>query len=278
MDDVRKIALSSGLKLAYAERGSPGGVPLLLLHGYTDSCRSYDRLMDCLPKVDRAVALSLRGHGDSDKPDSGYDLATLAADCAEAMDRLGIGAAIVVGHSMGSQVALRLALDHPGRVRGLVLLGGFATLAGNPAVIGLGAEVVTLTDPVDPAFVRDFQQSTLARPIDAGFLEAQIEASLKVPARIWQACVEMQLLENLGDRLPGIAAPALVLWGDQDAICDRASQDRLCQGLADATLAVYRGTGHAIHWERPDEVAADIARFTGRLETSARRTSRPAAG
>ena len=107
---------------------------MLLLHGYTDSWRSFELILPHLPSSVRAIAPSQRGHGDADRPASGYGAADLAADAVALMDALGLDRAVVAGHSMGSLVAQRVALDHPGRVRGLVLLGAFATLRGNPAV------------------------------------------------------------------------------------------------------------------------------------------------
>ena len=87
-----------------------------------------------LPRALRAIAPTQRGHGGTGRPAQGYTPADFAADAVALLDALGMERAIVVGHSMGSQIALRLALDHPGRVHGLVLIGGFAALRRNAAV------------------------------------------------------------------------------------------------------------------------------------------------
>src|SRR5215470_1584876 len=171
--ETKTAILASGIALDYVEQGDPSGLPLVLLHGYTDSWRSYQPLLAALPAQIRAIAVSQRGHGDSDKPRSRYDAALLAADLVDFMDRLGVEAAVIAGHSMGSLVAERFAIDHPHRVRGLVLLGAFRTLKGNPGASALWEEpVATLEDPVDPGFVRDFQQSTLSNPVPSAFFTA----------------------------------------------------------------------------------------------------------
>jgi non-heme chloroperoxidase len=80
--DVRLAAtlLTTGVRLHYAERGDPTGEALVFLHGYTDSWFSFSRVLPLLSPEYRAVALTLRGHGDSDKPGCCYTLDDFAAD------------------------------------------------------------------------------------------------------------------------------------------------------------------------------------------------------
>lgn len=260
--------LPNGLRIPYAETGDPAGTPLLLLHGYTDSWRSFAPLLPHLPASIRGVAPSMRGHGDASRPESGYRAADLAADVAALMDALGLGSAVVLGHSMGSQVARRLAADCPERVRGLVLVGAFVSLHGNPVARELRDEAVSkLEDPIDPGFVRAFQESTVARPVPPALLDTAVAESLKVPARVWRAALEAQMEpEGAPAR---IEAPALLLWGDRDAIATRADQDALVAAMPRARLVVYAGTGHATHWEEPARVAADVAAFVAGLAARA---------
>jgi hypothetical protein len=73
-------------------------------------------------------------------------------------------------------------------VLGLVLVGAFAALARNPDCVAFGeASIAPLSDPIDPAFVRAFQESTLARSVPKAFLDRVVSESLKVPARVWKA-------------------------------------------------------------------------------------------
>src|SRR5688572_7520658 len=98
--EPKTIALPGGITLHYVERGDPAGVPVLLLHGYTDSWRSFEPVLPFLPPGVRAFALTQRGHGDSDRPATGYHPDDFVSDVEAFLDALGIESAVVVGHSM----------------------------------------------------------------------------------------------------------------------------------------------------------------------------------
>ena len=263
----KSIALSTGVTLPYVEQGDPNGIPVILLHGVTDSWRSFEPVLPHLPPSIRAFALSQRGHGDADHPMTGYGFRDFAADVAAFMDALRLDTVVLVGHSMGSGVAQRFALDYPDRLVGLVLVGSFATLHTNPAVREFWDTVVsTLADPIDPNLIREFQQSTLAQPVPAAFFETVVQESLKVPARVWQATFSTFLQEDWSGELGRITAPTLIVWGDQDAFCPRGDQDRLVAAIPDSRLLVYPRAGHDPHWEEPERFAVDLAAFIG--ETS----------
>lgn len=257
----RKVTIAPEVTLDWLEGGDPSGQPVLLLHGYSDSLHSYRPLLAMPPAGLRLIALSHRGHGGSDKPASRYDAAELADDVARFMDALGIARAVLVGHSMSSQVAQRLAAHHPGRTQALILMGAFTTLKGHAEIEALRQVVEALDDPVDPAFVRDFQQGTLARPVPSWFFETIVGESLRVPAHVWRSALAAQMAQDSADYLPAIGAPTLVLWGDQDGVALRPQQQLLASGIADVRLKVYRGVGHSPHWEDPHRVAADMEAF-----------------
>lgn len=106
-----------------ATRWSGTGPPILLLHGLASQRRFWNLVVPEL--AGRPVlALDQRGHGDSDKPDGGYDLATVARDAGTALDALGWSRAVVVGHSWGAAVATTLAAEHPERVLAVVAIDG----------------------------------------------------------------------------------------------------------------------------------------------------------
>ena len=170
---------------------------------------------------------------------------------------------------MGTMVAARLALSHPERVAALVLIGALATLKGNAAEEPLREAVDALTDPVDPGFVREFQQGTLARPVPPGFMDTVIAESLKMPARIWRSALHAMLDEDLGPELHRIAVPTLLLWGDRDELCDRDSQGRLAMSIPRAHLSVLPDAGHAPHWEDPLGIAGEIESFLNATQAAA---------
>ena len=257
------VRLPSGLRLHWIERGDPAGPPVLLLHGFTDSAWSYGPLMARMPGDWRCIALSQRGHGDSDRTEAGYRPADLAADLAAFAQALDLGPALVVGHCMGGLVAQRFVLDHKERVAGLALIGALSSFRDNLAVEALRAEVSRLTDPVDPAFVRAFQESTLARPVPAWFLDQVVAESLKLPAPVWKAVLDGLLTDTSPAGFERIAAPTLLIWGDHDGIVPRSGSDWLAGAIPRARLLVQAGSGHAPHWEDPAGVAEAIEAYFG---------------
>lgn len=268
--EVKSVALPGRTTLQYVEQGDRGGLPVVLLHGITDSWRSFELLLPHLPASMHAFALTQRGHGDAGRPPSDYRIEDLADDIAAFLDAQGLEAAVLVGHSLGSLVAQRCAIDRPERVRGLALIGAFATLRGNAPVQELWETAVsTLADPVDRGFVLDFQRSTVAREIPPEFLDAVVAESLKVPARVWREAFADMLVEDLTPALGRIAAPTLILWGDADVIASAGQQRALSQGIPGATLRVFPGGGHAPHWEEPERVATHLAAFAAALREPA---------
>ncbi len=105
-------------------RAGEGPDPVVCLHGITTQHRAFNAAARYLGPSRGLVGVDLRGRGDSDKPESGYGLETHASDVIRVLDHLGLDQAILVGHSMGAFVALKTALESPGRVRALVLLDG----------------------------------------------------------------------------------------------------------------------------------------------------------
>jgi non-heme chloroperoxidase len=259
--DAKFVALPTGVTLHCVEQGNRSGVPVLLLHGLSDSWHSYERVLPHLPNSIRTFALTLRGHGDSSKPNAGYAPQDHVSDAAAFMDAFGLDATVVVGHSAGSLVARRFAMDHPERTLGLVLIGAFAAPRGNAGAMEVQEAVETLTDPVDPGFVREFQESTLAQPVPQAFFETVVQESLKVPARVWRAAVEGLLKDDSSGELDTIKASTLIVWGDRDKTCPRSDREALRAAIPDSRLVVYPGAGHAVHWEEPERLAADLVSF-----------------
>lgn len=259
---LREVTLPSGVRLQYAETGRPDGEPIILLHGYTDSWFSYSRILPLLAPKYRAISVTQRGHGDSDRPGS-YTASDFAADVDGLMQALGIERATVVGHSMGSFIAQTVAIQYPERVEKLVLVGS-ATVAGNEGVLGLRDAVQTLTDPVPYAFAYEFQASTVFHPVPDEFLQTAVGESLKLPAQVWKDVLDGLIATENADRLDEIQGPTLVIWGEQDAIFPRSEQDALVAAIPRATLSVYPATGHAPHWERPRDFARELEKFVKR--------------
>jgi pimeloyl-ACP methyl ester carboxylesterase len=236
---------------------------LVFLHGVTDSWHSFERILPLLPPSVRAFAISQRGHGDSSRPENGYLLSDMSRDLRAFMDAVGLQRAVIAGHSMGAMVAQRFVVDHPERVSALVLMGAFSTLFHDPGMIDFyQSAIAPLTDPIEAAFAREWQQSTLARAMPEDHLDTVVAETLKVPARVWHAAFKGFLeTPDFSAELARVTVPALILWGDQDTYALRASQDRLRSVIPGAKLLVYEGNGHALHWEDPVRFTSDLASF-----------------
>lgn len=261
--DVRlaSVALPGGPTLRCAEAGDAAGDPVLFLHGYSDHWRSVAPILPLLRPALRVVAPDQRGHGGSERPAGRYDVATLADDAAALLDALGIERAAVVGHSLGSLVAQRLAAAHPERVSRLLLVASAASLVDHPVLRAFAAEVRALPDPLPRPFVERFQRDSTVRPVPDALVAALVDEGCRMPAQVWRAVADgLEAFDGRPD-LPRITAPVRLVWGDGDAFFSRADQAALLAGLPAATLLTYTGTGHAPHWEEPARFAQDLLTF-----------------
>jgi non-heme chloroperoxidase len=260
--------------MEYVEQGGAEGLPVILLHGVTDSWHSFERVLPLLPPTFHVFALSQRGHGDSSRPESGYLVSDMSRDLAAFLDAVGLGTAVIAGHSMGSMVAQRFVIDHPERVSALVLLGAFATLYQDPGLTDYyRSSIAPLTDPIDPAFAREWQLSTLARPIPEDYLATVVAETVKVPARVWrEAFTGFLETPDFSGELARVKVPTLLQWGGLDTYTSRAQQDRLVSLIPGAKLLIYEHNGHALHWEDPVRITRDLVSF---LLAQAVFTSRP---
>jgi pimeloyl-ACP methyl ester carboxylesterase/tetratricopeptide (TPR) repeat protein len=261
---LRHAQLPGGIRIEYAERGPANGPAVIMLHGYSDSWFSFSRVIPLLPKEMRLIAVSVRGHGGSDKPATGYAMDDLAGDVIQLMDVLKVERATVIGHSMGSFVARRLVALAPARVSSLVLTGA-GIFARSDSVEVMKSTIVTLTDPVDVQFIREFQLSTIARPVPDAFLERVIAESQKLNANVWKQ-IYAGLTGYKGEE-SAIACPTLVIGGDKDAVFSADDQERLAKAIKGASIVIVPGIGHALHWEEPERFVDELKTFVERSTT-----------
>ena len=257
----------NGIDVSYAHVGDPNAsFAIVFLPGPTDSWLSYEPVLRRLPPSVRAIAVSQRGHGDSEKPPGGYGIGDFASDAVELLAALGIDRAVVAGHSGSCFTARRIALDRPDVVAGLVLEASPLTLKDDPGLRGFVTSVVeTLDDPIDPEFARSFIVDTSSEATTASAIDVLVDELLKVPTRVWKEVFASLLAYDDVEELGGIVAPALLIWGEADQLVGRAAQDELVHLLQGATLLTYPGVGHTPRWEQPARFVADVVAFTDSL-------------
>jgi non-heme chloroperoxidase len=262
----RKVRLAGRPALHTVEHGDPAGLPVLLLHGWPDSWQSYERVFPLLPPEWRVVAVDQRGHGQSDKPETGYTIDDLASDVPALLDALSLPRVVLVGHSMGSFVARRAAEQSPDRMSGLVLIGT-APVARNAVLLDLEPIVDALTDPVDLSFVREFQETTVAGSVPPDFMTRAIENSGRVPLRVWQGVLDGLLAFEPG---PAPTCPTLVVGGRLDGVFSVAEQEAAAAAIPGARLELVDGIGHCLQWENPERFVALLADFVRALSDDTR--------
>lgn len=255
----RQVATADGLRLSYVELGTGEGVPLILLHGYTDNSRSWSLPAPFLGER-RILALDLRGHGGSEVPACCYGLDSLAHDLEGFMDAMGIERADLVGHSLGAMTAAVFAATRPERVNRLVLVSAALDL---PQAAGdwLWDNVPALEHPVDPEsqFMLDWYWNPT--PVDADFLARERAESASRPPEVWMGVLRALSATDWRPLAPRIAAPTLILWGDQDGLFGAAEQEALRAALPQARFESFEGRGHNMFWEVPEEAGRMIAEF-----------------
>ena len=258
---VKTIDLPGRVRLEYAEQGRPDGVPVIFLHGITDSWHSFESVLAHLPSSVHAFAISQRGHGDSERPMQNYTPKDFADDIAEFINQKKLGKVIIAGHSMGGVNAQQFAIDYPELTSGLIVIDSDPVLKSNPGMPEFLEEVSRIEGMISKKFMDDFQRAALAKPIDSAYFSVLVEEGLKVPPGVFKAALKGILEVDFTNQLKNINVPALIFWGNKDAFCTYRGQELLIDNIKNSKLIVYGNTGHALHWEEPKRFSEDLMNF-----------------
>ena len=257
----KKVKLANGITLAFVELGDPKGPPLLLLHGYTDSSRTWSLVAPYLGKY-RLLIPDQRGHGASDAPECCYSTSQFAYDARLFLDAMGVERAAVVGHSLGSMVAIAMAAEYPGRVTSIGLVGSTALV---PLKRGdwLFEESHALKWPLDPnsPFMRDWHPANQPTPVDPVFAEAVRAEFMTIPRHVWRGVMRELAYVPVARHAADITAPVLILSGGKDPLFPAEHHAALLKTFPSARAHVFPELGHNPNWEQPGEIARHIAAF-----------------
>jgi pimeloyl-ACP methyl ester carboxylesterase len=267
-----RVRLSTGIDMHFVAKGKlkKKKNAIIMLHGYSDSWRSFDEILKLLPIEELPVpvyALDMRGHGESSNSQSNsYTQDNFTDDLAAFMGKLKIKKALIIGHSMGSLIAHKFAIDYPDKVMGLVLLGSTTTMANHPVTLALMSDINNFNDnePADPQFVIDFQASTFYNPIPWAIYR-YVSESLRLKGIVWKETLNGLNVEDHTNQLSQIMAPTLIAWGDQDGVFSLSEQQQLNTLIPNSTLVIYPNAGHAVNVEKAEEIVEEIKDFVSNL-------------
>ncbi|GAA2892390.1 alpha/beta hydrolase [Streptosporangium fragile] len=254
-----EITLSNGLRPMIIDTVT--GTPLLLLHGAESGAGQYDDLIQALPASIRSISFDQRDTADTGDGSGGagqpYDLGDIADDAAAVLDALSLARAHVLGTSFGGAVAQHLALRHPERVRSLILVATTASSAPVRAYLARSDSMTaderrqwTLDGAVSPAGQRD---AALVERVRAGLVERAPDQR----ARRLGALATHDTTAEVGR----IAAPTLVIHGDDDPVMPLSSGEFLATTIPGADLAIIEGGRHALAFEYRSRVAELVRTF-----------------
>lgn len=272
----------AGVDVAYVDSGGEGP-PVVLVHGLSSTVGFWEHQVPTLARTYRVLALDLPGYGASGRPDAPYTPPWYAGVVAGFMDALGVGSAVVVGHSMGGQVALTLALDEPARVDALVLSApaGFERFGPGAAAFmksywheGRALEATeeelryTFTNlvfgRVDDGVERLLQERVRMRGTPA-FAGTSVAVSRSIAG---------MLDFPVADRLVEIRVPTLIVFGTDDRMIPnpvftggrtRAVAEAGHAAIAGSTLVMIPGAGHTVHHDAPEAFDAAVQQFLATL-------------
>lgn len=270
-----RILHLAGGDLEAIERGPRDADPIVLIHCFTCAINYWDRMIPRLARTHRVVAIDLLGHGGSEKPTSGYSVSNQGDLVAEALGKLGVSDAEVVGHSLGGGVAVALAQQSPQLVNRVVIvdtppthedgdLGLVAQLGFSPVIgeafwrvkpdfaVKKGLEVAFAPGfDVPDEFVENVDRMTFSAYDDSasGFDDYTKE-------------------EGLDRRMEETGKPLLVIMGAEEQIIEDPAE-RLAEyrtTVPGAKTKLISGAGHSPNVEKPAETAALVLGFAPRAD------------
>jgi pimeloyl-ACP methyl ester carboxylesterase len=266
--------MGDGVRVHYRDQGTASGRTLLMIHGYAASLHTWEPWVQLLGAEYRIVSLDLPGHGLTQAP-KGWEKTVTGRSYPDLVDafmaKLDIDKAVIVGSSMGGGAAWTMALEHPARVEGLVLVGaaGWRQEANNvderPAIFKI------LQTPVVGPMIRDLDTTQLTRQgLKASFVnkamvdEAMVARYVEMSRAPGHRAILLGL-QGARDRrvaspelMKNITAPALILHGEQDNLVPVAGGRKFDEFIPDSEGIFYDQVGHIPQEEIAERSANDL--------------------
>jgi len=250
-------------------RDQGSGPAIVLVHGIGADHTMWNAVIPLLGDRFRLLAPDLRGHGRSVASEGAdYGLEDLEADLVGLLDEKRIDSAHFVGMSAGAQLALRLGLDTPSRVRSLSLVGGSVYTDGRMRAIGERWAETYEKDGPDALAIRLLKDLYYPDWIEA-HMEFADRVREEVPRHDFRAALRFGRAVASFDeraRIATLRPPALMIQGMDDEVVDASHGRILRQSIPGSKIRILAETGHMVPIERPEETAEAIATFVRAVE------------
>jgi pimeloyl-ACP methyl ester carboxylesterase len=240
----------------HEERRVAKQVTVLFVHGWQGDRSVWDDVIAELGDRARAIAVDLPGSGASSRVAGPYDLERFAGELHRFVGTLGDASVVVVGHSMGAKVALRLAVDAPHAVRALILIAPVP--AGPAGFSGAGQDYLRATAG-DAAQLRAWLAKTVESPPDDATLDRLTAIASQSPPNAVLESLESWMRADLAEAARAIRVPTLVIAPEQDQ--PGKAKTRVADLIPGAHYAVLPGAAHYCIVEKPAGVAKMIREF-----------------
>jgi pimeloyl-ACP methyl ester carboxylesterase len=238
-----------------------GELTLVLIHGFGDHLMTWRAVVDRLAERHKVIAFDLPGFGVSEKPDARYTLDAMT-DRVRALLKGIAGPVILVGHSMGGEIALNAALADPKRIEALVLIApaGFDVgLAGMAdSMTERRARLIAIWEAARSSILPLHDPEWLGEPRDRRDYDPTFDPAYRAST---SAVLEQFDFEAIGRRATGYGRPVLLIWGSADPVVPVRVADSVRAVLSCTRLEVLDRAFHRPQVERPDTVAALIEQF-----------------
>ena len=279
--ETQFVDLDDNIRIAYIDQGT-GKYTLIFIHGLGSYLPAWKKNIDDLKLRYRCIALDLPGYGKSSKGEHDYNMSFFASVLRQFVEKLQLRNVVLVGHSMGGQIALTAALQNTEHIEKLVLLApaGFETFSAQ--------EKQVLRNLYTPAILKGLPTEQIRKNFEVNFVKFPEDAEFMYQDRLFMReteeydrycamipqCVAGMLDEPVFDQLPQIKIPTLVLYGADDALIPNkflhptlttemvAKAGATC--IPGSKLQMIPKAGHFVQWEGAKEVNKVIKKFLGK--------------
>jgi pimeloyl-ACP methyl ester carboxylesterase len=269
--EVKKVEGSfvsgSGVRTHYIKEGS-GDTVIVFIHGFGGSTYSWRKNLSELARKYTVISLDVRGFGYTSRdPASEYSPRGYATHVSTFLDILGVRRPIIVGHSLGGEVAIRVALQRPEDVSGLVLIDS----AGLPSARRF--EVPPVPQPLQTTLVRFLSSKRVVRAglsaayYDPSLVDTEMVSAYRDPLDVERAEEMLWRMARTSapqlnrSEIAQVSVPTLIIWGKQDRLIPLRDGEELAALIKGSRLVVLDRAGHMPQEERPQDVNALIDSF-----------------